>query len=132
MNKIAEICSQRCFGIDQYHGSCCKLENRDWIIGPVTDTHEVLQRLSKQFDRPVDYADVFIDFEEGSRLFPGRSTWQNPGAYPAMRVNVDSVDRACVFYNNIIKGCSIHPIRPALCQGFKCDYLKNQTENFAA
>lgn len=126
MDKTTEICSKKCYGHDHYHGSCCKIENRDWIIGPVTDAHEMLEKLQKHYKKDIDFADVFIDYEEGSRLFPERMNWQNPDAYPAMRINLNSKNLDCVFYNNTLKGCSVYKIRPEVCRNYQCDYLKNE------
>lgn len=126
MDKLTQICGKKCYGFDNYHGSCCKLENRDWIIGPVTDAHETIEKLQKHFKKDITYQDIFIEYEEGSRLFPERMNWQNPEAYPAMRINIDSKNLDCVFYNNTLKGCSIYKIRPQICKNYQCDYLKNE------
>lgn len=129
MNTITFTCSKECYGFKNYHGSCCKLENRDFIIGPIGDAAEVLTRLATHFNREVNYNDIFIDYEEGHRLFPNRSTWQNPSAYPALRVNLDSRDLNCIFYNSTVRACSIYTIRPQTCQKFYCDYLRKKIDN---
>jgi len=131
MKIIALTCSHDCFGIPDYHGSCCKLENRDFIIGPIYDTKEFLTRLQNHFQRPIEYSDVFIDYEEGHKMFPDRLTWQNPKAFPALRINLDSKERHCTFYNNTMRACSVYNIRPTTCQNFVCDYLRNKIKNEA-
>jgi len=129
MNKIINICSNKCFGQDNYHGSCCRLEERDFIIGPITDPQGFLQRLSQHFNRSILYKDIFIDYEEGKKLFPNRTNWQNPQSYPALRVNLNTKDLSCIFYNNTIRACSVYTIRPAICRTFFCDYLKEKLDN---
>jgi Fe-S-cluster containining protein len=131
MKIISLTCSHDCFGIDNYHGSCCRLENRDFIIGPIHDTDDFLTRLQKHFNRPIAYKDVFIDYEEGSKLFPDKTTWQNREAFPALRIDLDSKDLHCIFYNNTMRACSVYNIRPTTCYRFVCDYLKNKIQNEA-
>jgi len=58
-NSICDICSNKCFGIDGYDGSCCSVENRDYIIGKITDTAEFLERLQSRLGRKIKYEDVF-------------------------------------------------------------------------
>jgi Fe-S-cluster containining protein len=74
---------------------------------------------------------VFIDYEEGHKMFPDRLTWQNPKAFPALRINLDSKERHCTFYNNTMRACSVYNIRPTTCQNFVCDYLRNKIKNEA-
>lgn len=131
MKIITLTCSKNCFGIDNYHGSCCRLEDRNFIIGPIHDTKEFLTRLKMQFNRDIDYKDIFIDYEEGHKMFPERSTWQNKDAYPALRVDLETPDLRCIFYNSTIKACSVYSIRPTTCYKFACDYLKNKIQNEA-
>lgn len=131
MKIITLTCSSDCFGIDQYHGSCCRIEDRDFIIGPIPDTREFLERLKIQFNRDIAYSDIFIDYEEGHKLFPNRSTWQHPTSYPALRVDLTSPDLRCIFYNSTIKACSVYSIRPTTCYKFVCEYLKTKLKNEA-
>lgn len=129
MKIIAQTCSHDCYGVNDYHGSCCRIENRDFIIGPITDTEQFLQRLKNQFNREIDYDDIFINFEEGSKLFPEKSSWQRPGAYPALRPDLTSKDLHCIFYNNTVRACSIYNIRPSTCYKFVCEHLQKKLKN---
>ena len=124
MHNDANFCRQSCFGVTGYHGSCCRLEQRDWIIGPVTDCEAFLARLGTHLGRTVHHSEVFMDHAEGSAKFSDRPVWQSPQNFPAMRVT-DSPDHRCTFYNPEIRGCMIYSIRPQICSDFACDALKN-------
>ena len=87
MGTDCNICSNKCYGMPGHHGSCCTLEDRDFIIGPHPDALEFIESLSKKLGRDIEYREVFVDYEEGKTLFPNRSSWQNPHSYPALRVD---------------------------------------------
>ena len=74
MENHTEICSNICWGQKGYDGSCCQIEDRDYIIGPHDDVQPFLNRLSKKFGREVKFKEVFYTFEEGYRLFPTKET----------------------------------------------------------
>ena len=128
MGVDCNICSTKCFGIDNYHGSCCSLEDRDYIIGPHYDSKEFIERLSERFGREIKHQDVFIGYTEGSKMFPNKSTWQNPENFPALRVDLNNPRLPCTFYNTKVKACTVHSIRPNTCINYECDYLKEQTK----
>ena len=118
-------CATNCFGKSGDHGGCCKLEDRNYIIGPIPDADALLQRLRARFGNPdLKHEDVFFDFAEGSRLFADRSHWQDPKCYPALRVDTTRRDYPCVFYNRTLKACSIYEDRSVTCRNFCCDWLK--------
>lgn len=127
MGADCNICSNKCFGVDGYHGSCCSIEDRNYIIGPHNDTEEFIKRLSNKLGREIQEEDIFINFDEGGKLFPNKSVWQNPESYPALRVDFYNPKLPCIFYNTKLKACSIYEIRPNTCVNFECDYLKNNT-----
>lgn len=124
MDIIAKTCSTNCFGICGYHGSCCRIENRNWIIGPIHDTEEVLERLRKR-NPSIEWEDCFIAFEEGKELYPDKEVWQYSENYPAMRPR----EGDCTFYNSTIRGCSIYSERPETCRTFICDHLAKEMIN---
>ena len=64
MGTNCNVCSNKCWGIEGQDGSCCTLENRDWIMGPIMDGHEFIENLSKKLGEPVNYDDIFIEYEE--------------------------------------------------------------------
>ena len=118
-------CQKNCYGVPNYGGSCCTVSNRDWIIGPISDTEETLERVRKLFPGlEVNRSDLFISFDEGSKLFPEKETWQNPDHYPCMRVNTNSNEMPCIFFNEVLKCCQIYDDRPKTCSNYKCDHLR--------
>lgn len=127
MGNNCHICSFKCYGVDNYFGSCCSLENRDYIIGPHLEYDKFLSDLSIKFGRIIEHEEVFINYEEGSKLFPEKPSWQNPLNYPSLRINLDSEKKFCIFYNEQLKGCSVYEIRPKICRNYECDYLQNNS-----
>ena len=123
MSKHANICSHNCFGRKDHDGSCCHLEDRNYIIGPHTDPEDFLERLSDRFSRKVKFEEVFYTFEEGSKLFPERSCWQSPNSFPALKVDIEKERKPCIFYNSTLRSCSIYDIRPQICRKYYCQFL---------
>ena len=111
-------CSTTCSGIEGAHGECCNTKNKDLIVGPVPDAHEVIERLQARFPG-ITYEDAFMDFEEGRNLFPEKSHAQKEENYPAYRLNSDE---RCVFYKD--KGCSIQQEKSFVCKQYVCEYLR--------
>lgn len=128
MAEDCNICSNKCFGFDGNHGGCCTLDERDYIIGPHYDTKEFLGRLSERFGREIKHNDVFVDYEEGHKMFPNKSTWQARSSFPALRIDLDQPTLPCTFYNTKIKACTVHSIRPNTCRDYECDYLKEHAK----
>ena len=127
MGTDCNICSNKCFGRDGYQGICCSIEDRDWIIGPHYDSEEFIQNLSIKLGREIQYEDVFIDYHEGNKLFPNKSTWQNPESYPAFRIDFFNPKLPCIFYNTKLKFCTIYDVRPKTCKDYQCEYLANNS-----
>jgi Fe-S-cluster containining protein len=123
--KACEICSKKCMGFDGYDGSCCTVEDRDFIIGPHNDPYLFLERLKNKYDQEFSFEDVFYTYEEGKEIFPDKPVWQRPQSYPALKVNLEHPRKPCIFYNTTLKVCTVHEIRPNTCRTFKCDYLKD-------
>ncbi len=117
-------CLRNCMGNKGTAGSCCSIGDRDYIIGPVHDAAQVLERLSALRGREVPHDEVFIDYEEGSALFPERPFWQKKECFPAIRVNTEDAAMPCIFLadDNL---CSIHAIRSETCGNYSCDHLKS-------
>lgn len=124
-----DICSNSCMGAQFNHGGCCTMGDRDYIIGPHDDSEEFIERLKKHFGyEDITYDDVFIEFEEGSKVFHLYEEYQDETNYPALRVNLESESLPCIFYNEAVRRCSVYDIRPNTCRSFQCDYLKSMTE----
>jgi Fe-S-cluster containining protein len=119
------ICSKKCCGVDLYDGGCCSIDDRDYIIGPIKDYDIFLEKLSLKIGRKMIKEEVFIDYEEGKNLFPNKPVWQKKENYPAFRFDLTHPRKYCIFYNNILKNCSVYDIRPETCVKFVCEYLKN-------
>jgi len=117
-------CLKNCMGSPGVASGCCALGTRDYIIGPIPDADALLKRLSKHFGRDVPYDEVFIDYEEGSKLFPERDIWQQKENFPAIRVNEKDESLPCMFLadDNL---CSIHEVRSVTCRNYTCDHVKN-------
>lgn len=123
---IKNCCSKNCFGIEGYHASCCSVENRNYIIGPIKDAPRFLSAIRKKFnDDSIQFQDVFMEFEEG-RVFSSQQVWQNPDNYPCLRVNPETRNKYCMFYNPFVKACSVYNIRPETCANYKCEHLREQ------
>ena len=129
MGADCNICSNKCLGFDNNHGGCCTVDERDFIIGPHSDTDRFIEDLSKKFGREIKKEDVFINYKEGSSLFPEKPTWQQFSNFPALRVDLDNPRKPCIFYNIHMRSCMVYDIRPKTCQEFECHYLIEQTRN---
>lgn len=120
-------CQKKCLGYDNNHGGCCTVSNRNFILGPVLNSDEFIEKLKIRFPGvEISFDDIFIKFEEGSRMCPDRLVWQNPNNYPCLRINNTKL-ASCIFYNESIKCCSIYNDRPKMCRDFMCDYLVSIT-----
>ena len=64
MGTNCNVCRDKCWGIEGYDGSCCTVENRDWIMGPNNDAHQFIDKLSEKLGEKVNYDDIFIEFEK--------------------------------------------------------------------
>ena len=113
-------CMEQCQGVKGNNGDCCHIRDKNWIIGKVSDDKELLARVQKEYDKNLTWNDLFIDYEEGSKMFPDKSDWQNKDLYPAMRVRPELEGSPCVFFDN---GCKIHEIKSDVCKNYKCQWL---------
>lgn len=126
---IYYTCLRNCYGKKGNAGACCTVSDRDWIIGPITDPQEFLTRLEKHFGHPYRYKEVFVDYEEGRKLFPDKTTWQEKKNYPAMRVLMDQEGlHPCPFLSEK-RECTIQSIKPKICGDYLCDHLKTVLSN---
>lgn len=128
MGTDCNICSNKCLGFDNNHGGCCTVADRNFIIGPHSDPERFISDLSDKFGRKINYDDVFINHQEGSKLFPDKATWQQPQNYPALRVDTNNSIRPCIFYNMNLRACMVYEMRPTTCQLFECQYLIDNTQ----
>ena len=89
---------EQCQGVKGNNGDCCHIRDKDWIIGPVKDDKELLTRVQKEHDKDLTWSDLFIDYEEGKKMFSDKSLWQDKKSYPVMRVNPELEGSPCVFF----------------------------------
>jgi Fe-S-cluster containining protein len=122
MGTDCNVCSNKCWGIEGYDGSCCTVEDRDWIMGANDDAHEFIEKLSEKLGEKVNYNDIFIEYEEGKKLFPDKPSWQLESSYPAFRLKLDHKKLPCIFYDTDEKQCTVYDIRPETCRDFECNY----------
>lgn len=126
MANHCNICSFKCWGRDNHHASCCSLEDRNYILGPIADYEKFLLNLSKKIGRRVDFHEVFYNFETGSKAFPDKPVWQVEQSYPAFKVDFSKNEKYCINYNPHIRSCTVYDIRPETCQNYFCDYLERE------
>jgi len=117
METHLDVCKNNCPGVENDgKGNCCVVADRNWILGPIEDSWEVLDRLQEIYPT-MRYEDVFISYEEGKLLYPDKSAWQEPSCYPAMRL----VNDACKFLQ--FGECTIHEQKSRTCKDYKCPAL---------
>ena len=121
----SDFCKTKCRNIEGNGGFCCTVGDRNWIIGPIPDHMEVLERIkAMKPDVEIAWDDCFMGYEEGSKLFPERPAWTNPDYYPCMRIDIDSDLKECVFYDASSCSCTIYEARSITCSKYKCKELK--------
>ena len=94
------------------------------------ETERIAREAQEALDRAgreIKHNEVFIEWAEGSKMFPDKTVWQNPANFPALRVDENQPRLPCTFYNTKIKACTVHSIRPNTCAAYECDYLAKQT-----
>jgi len=68
MSSHCDICAFNCYGQKGNYASCCSVEERNWIMGPILDYEKVLKDLSLKYGREVTFKEVFYDFDEVQEL----------------------------------------------------------------
>ncbi|MBP6747208.1 hypothetical protein KA344_18400 [bacterium] len=122
-------CTRNCSGHKGNAAGCCTVADRDFIIGPITDTKDFLKRLSAKDGRKYSHSEVFIDYKEGSKLFPDKTAWQTKEFYPALRVKMDASPLfPCRFLSEAFE-CTVYNDRPSICRTYQCDHLKTTLKN---
>lgn len=127
---VAHTCTRNCLGIDGNSAGCCTMGPRDYIIGPIHDAKDFLKRYQKNVKSDATFEEVFIEYEEGSKLFADREMWQNSDNFPALRVNTDALDNPCMFLDDD-NLCSVHAIRSKTCSVYSCNYVQEVLEKLS-
>jgi len=121
----SSICSQKCQGFEGNYGGCCTVGSRNYIIGPIVDSYQFIEHLKHFYNnRNIKFEDVLYSYEEGSRLFPDKNTYQDSGSYPAIKLDRTKESLPCIFYSEEIRSCTIYDVRPLSCRQYVCSYLK--------
>ncbi len=120
---IHYTCVSNCFGKRHNSAGCCKMADRDFIIGPIDDAQEFLKRLNTRDKTKYKFSDIFIEYKEGSKLFPDKVSWQDPNHYPALRLQMNDPEFACNFLSEK-QECTVYGIRPKTCRNYLCEHLK--------
>jgi len=122
-------CLRNCFGVRHNAAGCCKISDRDYIIGRIGDAQDFLDRLNEKSEVKYQFKDVFIEYKEGSKLFPDKVAWQKPDNYPALRPKMTEPDLPCQFLTEKHE-CGVYDIRPQTCRKYQCEHLKKVLELF--
>lgn len=130
--KAFEVCVGNCCNVPGLKAACCRLDPEDLehVLGPVTeeDIRKIIVKLSKQ-GMTVKRSDVVVDFEEGKiigdKFFGSHKIFNEPTSYPMLRMQLDGPRFTCKFLSPETGKCGIYKFRPAMCEGYLCQYVQN-------
>jgi Fe-S-cluster containining protein len=126
-----ETCLSNCCGTPGVWGACCRLDPDDieHVLGPVSE--KCIKKILRHFKKkriPMKRSDIVIDFEEGKLLgntfFNGHPIFSQKTSYPIMRLQTLGPRFGCKFLNPDNGLCGIYEIRPQMCIGYYCQYIK--------
>ena len=126
-----ETCLSNCCGIPGVKNVCCQLDPEDLehVLGPVSE--KWIKKTIKWFRKReinVTREDIVIDEEEGrligDNLFGGHDVFKSAGSYPMLRFQVFGPRYACKFLNVHNGMCTIYQVRPDMCRGYYCQFVK--------
>lgn len=132
-----ETCLGNCCGVEGLKGACCQIDPNDLehVLGPVTE--DCIKKIVNYFRKKgMNYNrhDIVIDYEEGKiigeNLFKeahNAKIFEDRGAYPMMRFQVNGPRYLCKFMNPSSYKCQIYEVRPTMCSTYYCNYV---TTNF--
>jgi Fe-S-cluster containining protein len=127
-----ETCLSNCCGIKGLKAACCQInpETLEHVLGPIDEDWIVglIKVLKSTNGMVLNRNDIVIDFEEGRamgrELFNDHPVFQDPKAYPILRMQVMGPRFACKFLNPVNGKCNIYKFRPEMCRGYYCAYVK--------
>jgi Fe-S-cluster containining protein len=127
-----KTCLGNCCGIEGMKAACCQLnpETLEHVLGPVEEKwiKEFIQITKSTNGILLTRADVVIDFEEGKEIgkqfFNNHPVFNDPAAYPIMRMQTLGPRFACKFLNPQTFKCSIYLLRPNFCKSYLCSFVK--------
>jgi len=126
-------CLGNCCGIEGLNAGCCLIDPDDMehVLGPVDE--EWIKKIVRWLNVKgiaATRSDVVIDFEEGKvigeKFFNGerKNVFFSKETYPILRFQIDGPRFACKFLTPITGKCSIYNMRPNMCRGYLCQYVK--------
>lgn len=127
---VAHSCTRNCLGVAGNSAGCCTIGERDYIIGPIPDSKDFLERYKKTIDPEAVFDDIFISYKEGSKLYPDRPMWQNPDYYPALRIDEKNISLRCIFLNDD-NLCTVHAIRSETCKAYSCAHVTEMLQKLS-
>lgn len=126
-------CLGNCCGVEGLKAGCCQMDPDDMehVLGPVDEKwiKEVLVWLNRKGIHSTR-SDVVIDFEEGQiigeKFFNGerKAVFLSKESYPILRFQIQGPRFACKFLTPNSGKCSIYEMRPGMCRGYLCQYIK--------
>jgi len=126
MEDCYNICSNECKYIKEKHGGCCHARGNEFLMGPIDDDLEFLNRL-KENGYDFEYEDVFIDLEEyTNRVNEPKAYIAKPENFPALNYRLDKENQPCIFYNTEEKKCNVYEIRPNTCRNYLCLQIRHR------
>jgi len=126
-----KTCLSNCNDVAGLQSGCCKLDPNDLehVLGPIDE--DWIERTVKWFNKKtisITRHDLVIDYEEGKILgetfFNDHPVFKKKDTYPILRIQTDGPRFACKFLNINNGKCTIYPIRPQMCKGYYCQYVK--------
>lgn len=126
-------CLGNCCGVEGLKAGCCQMDPDDMehVLGPVDEQwiKDVVRWLNLK-GISASRSDVVIDFEEGKligeKFFNGerKAVFSSRETYPILRFQVQGPRFACKFLTPNSGKCSIYEMRPGMCRGYLCQYIK--------
>ena len=132
-DKVAsETCLTNCCGVPGLKNACCQLDPEDLehVLGPVKE--KWIKRAIKWYHKKgmtaITRHDLVIDIEEGKLIgeahFNGHEIFNNEGSYPMMRIQANGQRFSCKNLNVESGMCTIYEMRPDMCSGYYCQFVK--------
>jgi Fe-S-cluster containining protein len=132
-DKVAlDTCLGNCCGVKGLKAACCHLnpDTLEHVLGPVDEKwiKEFIKIMHSTNGMTLTRSDIVVDYEEGKimgkQLFNDHPVFQDPKAYPFLRMQVYGPRYACKFLNPQTNKCGIYAHRPTFCRNYYCSYVK--------
>lgn len=127
-------CLGNCCGVEGLKAGCCQMDPDDMehVLGPLDEKwiKDIVAWLNKR-GITANRSDVVIDFEEGriigEKFFNGerKAVFLSKESYPILRFQIQGPRFACKFLTPNTGKCSIYEMRPQMCRGYLCEYIRS-------